>query len=310
MSALRGRDVVCVGFADWDAELWTNQHHLMARLARRQPRPVRRVARPAAPAAHRRARPARGSPAACAAGLRRARASRRPARAVAARRAAARRPRARALNARPAAARRWAAPRGRLGLAAPAAVELRPAGRAGCVDTLAPSARDLPLRRRHRRPARASTAERSGRPRSASRRAPISCWPPRRRSPSACAHWPTHVLYAPNVADTALFARALDDRRRSTPRWPRCRDPRIVFTGAVVGHEARPRAAGRARARAAGMDARPRRPGRPRATRAPTSRRCRRCRTSTCSGRAATRSCRRCCAAPTAALVPYADQRR
>jgi glycosyltransferase involved in cell wall biosynthesis len=32
--ALSGRDVVCVGFADWETELWTNQHHLMARLAR------------------------------------------------------------------------------------------------------------------------------------------------------------------------------------------------------------------------------------------------------------------------------------
>ncbi|HEX2016748.1 MAG TPA: glycosyltransferase [Solirubrobacteraceae bacterium] len=31
---LRGRDIVCVGFNDWDNELWTNQHHLMARLAR------------------------------------------------------------------------------------------------------------------------------------------------------------------------------------------------------------------------------------------------------------------------------------
>jgi glycosyltransferase involved in cell wall biosynthesis len=31
--ALKGRDIVCVGFADWDAELWTNQHHLMSRLA-------------------------------------------------------------------------------------------------------------------------------------------------------------------------------------------------------------------------------------------------------------------------------------
>ncbi len=31
---LRGRDIVCVGFADWDTELWTNQHHLMSRLAR------------------------------------------------------------------------------------------------------------------------------------------------------------------------------------------------------------------------------------------------------------------------------------
>jgi glycosyltransferase involved in cell wall biosynthesis len=29
---LRGRDIVCVGFADWDTELWTNQHHLMSRL--------------------------------------------------------------------------------------------------------------------------------------------------------------------------------------------------------------------------------------------------------------------------------------
>jgi glycosyltransferase involved in cell wall biosynthesis len=34
LPSLRGRDIVCVGFADWDTELWTNQHHLMARLAR------------------------------------------------------------------------------------------------------------------------------------------------------------------------------------------------------------------------------------------------------------------------------------
>jgi glycosyltransferase involved in cell wall biosynthesis len=33
-SALQGRDIVCVGFADWDTDLWTNQHHLMSRLAR------------------------------------------------------------------------------------------------------------------------------------------------------------------------------------------------------------------------------------------------------------------------------------
>jgi glycosyltransferase involved in cell wall biosynthesis len=31
---LCGRELVCVGFADWDTELWTNQHHLMSRLAR------------------------------------------------------------------------------------------------------------------------------------------------------------------------------------------------------------------------------------------------------------------------------------
>jgi glycosyltransferase involved in cell wall biosynthesis len=32
---LADRDLVCVGFADWDAPLPTNQHHLMRRLARR-----------------------------------------------------------------------------------------------------------------------------------------------------------------------------------------------------------------------------------------------------------------------------------
>jgi glycosyltransferase involved in cell wall biosynthesis len=31
---LRGHDIVCVGFADWETELWTNQQHLMSRLAR------------------------------------------------------------------------------------------------------------------------------------------------------------------------------------------------------------------------------------------------------------------------------------
>jgi hypothetical protein len=33
VTVLHGRDIVCVGFNDWDNELWTNQHHLMARLA-------------------------------------------------------------------------------------------------------------------------------------------------------------------------------------------------------------------------------------------------------------------------------------
>src|SRR4051812_43695418 len=31
--APHGADIVCVGFAEWDAELPTNQHHLMSRLA-------------------------------------------------------------------------------------------------------------------------------------------------------------------------------------------------------------------------------------------------------------------------------------
>ena len=30
---LGDRDVVCVGFNDWDNDIWTNQHHLMSRLA-------------------------------------------------------------------------------------------------------------------------------------------------------------------------------------------------------------------------------------------------------------------------------------
>jgi glycosyltransferase involved in cell wall biosynthesis len=30
---LGGREVVCVGFNDWDNEIWTNQHHLMSRLS-------------------------------------------------------------------------------------------------------------------------------------------------------------------------------------------------------------------------------------------------------------------------------------
>jgi glycosyltransferase involved in cell wall biosynthesis len=33
LTELRSRDFVCVGFNDWDNEVWTNQHHLMTRLA-------------------------------------------------------------------------------------------------------------------------------------------------------------------------------------------------------------------------------------------------------------------------------------
>jgi glycosyltransferase involved in cell wall biosynthesis len=33
VSTLRDRQIVCVGFADWRTELWTNQQHLMSRLA-------------------------------------------------------------------------------------------------------------------------------------------------------------------------------------------------------------------------------------------------------------------------------------
>ena len=33
--AISGRQIVCLGFAEWDAEIWTNQQHLMFRLASR-----------------------------------------------------------------------------------------------------------------------------------------------------------------------------------------------------------------------------------------------------------------------------------
>jgi glycosyltransferase involved in cell wall biosynthesis len=32
-AGLSGRSIVCVGFAEWQTDLWTNQHHLMSRLA-------------------------------------------------------------------------------------------------------------------------------------------------------------------------------------------------------------------------------------------------------------------------------------
>ena len=32
---IEGRSIVCLGFGEWDAELWTNQQHLMSRLATR-----------------------------------------------------------------------------------------------------------------------------------------------------------------------------------------------------------------------------------------------------------------------------------
>ena len=33
--ALRGAEIVCVGFSDWSADLLTNQQHLLARAAKR-----------------------------------------------------------------------------------------------------------------------------------------------------------------------------------------------------------------------------------------------------------------------------------
>ena len=147
---LRGRDIVCVGFADWDTELWTNQHHLMSRLARenrvlfveslglRQPqlagRDLRRIAAPPAP---RRRAAARG---------------RRPARALAARDPAA--PLRGGARAQPAAAAAARAPRGRGGWACADRSCGRTCRRRRRCWTRSTLARRLPLRRRHRRAAR------------------------------------------------------------------------------------------------------------------------------------------------------------
>ena len=180
---LRGRDIVCVGFADWDTELWTNQHHLMSRLARREPGAVRRVARPA-PAAARRARPhADRAPAAPRPAPPRA-VDGRP-RALAARAPAARQPaRARAQRA-PAA--RAGAPRCARGSASSDPILWAYVPQAEAADRHAePSLSSTTASMTSPRTS-ASTRPASAPPRTASRRAPTSCSRARRRSPSGCA---------------------------------------------------------------------------------------------------------------------------
>ena len=219
---LRGRDIVCVGFADWDTELWTNQHHLMSRLAREQPRAVRRVAR-AAPAPARRPRPARGSCAGCgAASRRRGRAtgctcSRRSCCRFTATRARARAERAPAAGAR--------APRD-----APARVRSEPdpvglrARRPRCCSTRsAPSlvvyhcVDDIAAQAGHRRaplPRRRGALRRPRRPRAGERA---------RRWPSACATLSSNVLVRAQRRRHRAVRDARSSRARSTRRSPRCR---------------------------------------------------------------------------------------
>jgi glycosyltransferase involved in cell wall biosynthesis len=225
---LHGRDIVCVGFADWDTELWTNQHHLMSRLARgnrvlfveslglRQPqlagRDLRRIARR----------------------LRRGVAPPRPVDGlhvlsplvVPLHRFAA----VRALNRRllPWLVRRAAR---RLGLRRPILWAYVPQAEAlvtaldpslvvyHCVDDIAaqPGIDGASFRAAEERFAARADLVLASAPSLASRLRTIA----------------TTVLDAPNVADTTLFARALEDGPVDAPlaALPR---PRIVFTGAVV----------------------------------------------------------------------------
>jgi glycosyltransferase involved in cell wall biosynthesis len=225
---LRGRDVVCVGFADWDTDLWTNQHHLMARLARenrvlfveslglRRPqlagRDLRRIAR----------RLRRGvAPPRAVDGLHVLSPLVIPLHRFAA---------VRALNRRllPWLVRRAAR---RLGLRRPLLWAYVPQAEAllgaldpplvvyHCVDDIAaqPGIDAVSFRAAEERFARRADLVLASAPSLAARM--------RTLNPS--------VLDAPNVADTALFARALRDGPvdAALEALPR---PRVVFTGAVV----------------------------------------------------------------------------
>ncbi len=225
---LRGRDLVCVGFADWDTELWTNQHHLMVCLARqnrvlfieslglRQPQL------------------AGGDLARIARRLRRGLA---PPRAVDGLHVLSplvlpfhRSRLVRALNARllPALVRRAAR---RLDLTAPILWAYVPQAEV-LIDALAPSlivyhcVDDIAAH------ARIDTASfRAAEERFAARADLVLASAPaladRLRSFSA------NVLDAPNVADTELFSRALEPGPLD-PQLAALPAPRIVFTGAIV----------------------------------------------------------------------------
>jgi glycosyltransferase involved in cell wall biosynthesis len=223
-----GLDIVCVGFADWDAELWTNQQHLMSRLARdnrvlfveslglRRPtlaaRDMRRIARRLrrgfAPPRERDGvhvlsplvLPVHSSPA------------------------------ARAINRRllPLLVRRAAR---RLGLRRPVLWGYVPQAEV-LLDALEPSrviyhcVDDIAAQKGVDAASFRAAEERFA------RRADLVL----ASAPALAARMRTlsaHVLEAPNVADTALFASALDDGPVD-PSIAALPEPRIVFTGAVT----------------------------------------------------------------------------
>ena len=187
----------------------------------REPGAVRRVAR-AAPAAARRARPARGSGAGCGPGCAGAAADRR-------RRTCSRRwwcrstatRRVRALNAR--LLPLLGAPRGaQAGHAGADPLGLRAAGR-GAARAAATRRSSSTTASTTSPPSRGSTPRASAPPRSAS---PARADLVLASAPALAERMRTlsdNVLYAPNVADTDLFATALERRTASTRRSRRCR---------------------------------------------------------------------------------------
>jgi glycosyltransferase involved in cell wall biosynthesis len=226
---LAGRDIVCVGFADWDTELWTNQHHLMSRLAAgnrvlfieslglRKPqlagRDLTRIAR----RLRRGLTPARRVPE----GLHVLSPLVLPLHA---------RPAVRKLNARllPALVRREVR---RLDLRAPILWAYVPQAEAlldtlkpslvvyHCVDDIAaqPGVDGASFRAAEERFARRADLVLASAPALAERMRTLN----------------DNVLYAPNVADTAAFATALHDGPVD-PALAALPAPRVVFTGAVV----------------------------------------------------------------------------
>ena len=245
---LHGASIVCVGFADWDTELWTNQQHLMSRLARenrvlfveslglRRPqlagrdltRIVRRLRRGVAAAARAPTGVHVLSPLVIP--LPRQLAL------------------VRALNARPAAARSCAARRGDCGLEQPILWAYVPQAEA-LLDTLDPcSSSTTASTTSPPRPGidarRFRAAEDALRARADLVLASAPSLAERMRTLAATC------CYAPNVADTALFARALEPGPVD-PALDALPQPRIVFTGAVVATKLDFDAARRARARPA-----------------------------------------------------------
>ena len=156
----------------------------------------------------------------------------------------------------------------------PDPVGLRAAGR-GAARRARPVARRLPLRRRHRRAGGHRRAPRSAPPRRASRAAPTSCSPARRRSPSGMRTLnEQRARRAERRRHRAASRTALERRARSTPALDALPAPAHRLHRRGRRDEARPRRCSSRLARAAaGLVDRARRAGRPRATRAPTSRR-------------------------------------
>ena len=209
-AVLHDRDIVCVGFADWDTELWTNQHHLMSRLARDN-RVLFIESLGPAPAAAGGARPAADRPAAAPRrSRRRARSTgctccRRSCSRCTARRACARSTRACCRCSVRRAARRARPSSGRScgpTCRRPRRCWTRSTRRwsSTTASTTSPPSRAIDGRRL---PGGRGALRGARRPRA--RRA-------RRRSPSACASSTTTCSYAPNVADTDAVRHALERR--------------------------------------------------------------------------------------------------